>query len=63
MWHQAHSVIEKSAMAFKETTSKGRKNEKQGKAQPSRQWAQNRLWYPGSKTGESMVPLDSRITL
>ena len=50
-------------MAFKETTSKGRKNEKQGKAQPSRQWAQNRLWYPGSKTGESMVPLDSRITL
>ena len=25
MWHQAHSGIEKSAMAFEETASKGRK--------------------------------------
>ena len=50
-------------MDFDETTSKGRKNEKQGKAQPSGQWAQNRLQYTWNKMGESMVPRDSRLTL
>ena len=60
---QAHSRIENLAMGFRRNSIKGKKNEKQGKAQPSGQWAQNRLWYPGSKTRESLIPRDSRITL
>ena len=43
MWHPAHSGIEKSAMAFEETTSKVRKNEKQEKAHLFGWWAQSRL--------------------
>ena len=44
--------------AFEETTSKGRKNEKQGKAQPSGRWhktgsstqgaKQENQWFPGT---------------
>ena len=60
---QAHSGIENSTMAFEETASKGRKNEKQGKVRTSSRWAQNRLWYTRSRIGESMVPRDFKLTL
>ena len=55
-WKVSHGLSKKQHQ-------KEEKNEKQEKAQPSKQWAQNGLWYPGSKTKESIVPQNSRITL
>ena len=30
---------------------------KNSETEPSGRWAQHRLWYPGGKIGESIVPL------
>ena len=46
--------MDSQSWAFEETAPKGRKNEKQGKLN---------LLGDGYKTGESIVPWNSRITL
>ena len=44
-------------MDFQRNKTKRKERMKNGEIEPSGQWALHMLWYPGGKTGESIVPL------
>ena len=50
-------------MDFQRNNTKRKERMKNRETELSGRWAQHRLWYPGGKIGESIVPWDSRITL
>ena len=50
----------KTAMNFQINSTKRKERMKNRETESSGRWAQHRLWYPGGKTGESIVPLGLR---